>query len=221
VTPGGRLRSTAGLASVLLALAPAVAWGGGLRFERAFDARGEPASLHFQATFQGRGSAHRLEVWRDGERRVRRRTDDAIETFASHPPEDPEYRLSILDLKRRIHTRVDRTNLVRIGNFTDWFDLTHGLRRPRGAYQLAAAAAPAGAPRPLERCRWYDLSESGRTSHVCWSAANRIPLLIVQEGGDLVWRVDRVDRGPHPAGTFDVHDEGFVRNDANEDIAGD
>jgi len=217
----GHLRHAVGLASVLLALIPAVAWGGGLRFERAFDVRGEPASLHFQATFRARGGAHRLEVWRDEERRVRRRTDDSIETFASHLPDDPEYQLSILDLKKRIHTRVDRTNLYRIGNFTDWFDLTHGLRRPRGAYLLTAAAAPAGAPRPVDRCRWYDLSEGESTSHVCWSGAHRIPLLIVREGGELVWRVDRVDRSPPPASTFDIHDDGFVRNDANQDIAAD
>ena len=218
----GRQSSGPRLVALLAAVAvPLLASGGGLTFEQAFDATGEPTALHFQAAFRAHGGEHRLEVWRDGDRRVKRRTDETIETYAFHRPGDAEYELSVLDLRKRIHTRVDRTNLFRIGSFTEWFDLTHGLRHPRGPYRVVSARAPRGTPGPVEACRWYDLTQADRTTHVCWSVAERIPMLIVADGGETVWKVTRVDRGPIAPGTFEIHDEGFVRNDANEDIAGD
>ena len=85
------------------------------------------------ATFASRGAPHKLEVWRDGDRRVKRVTDRAVTSFASHKPGSPEFQLSILDARRRIHTRIDRVDMYRIGWFTDWFDLTHGLRHPKGS----------------------------------------------------------------------------------------
>ena len=187
-------------------------------FEQVFSDRGEPRALHYQATFVSRGAEHRLEVWRDGGRRLRRRTDEAIETYAFREPGDPEFRMSVLDVKRRIHTRIDRTNLYRIGSFTDWFDLAHGLRHPKGEYRVARADAPEGAPKAVGACRWWDLTQDGQTSHVCWSARDRIPLLIQAGDGKVVWKVAAVDRGPIAPGTFEIHDEGFVRNDANQDI---
>ncbi|HTN51069.1 MAG TPA: hypothetical protein VML50_01595 [Anaeromyxobacter sp.] len=213
---GGRLR----LAALCLAtaLSPA-ARGEELAFDQAFSTRGEPAALHYAVVFTSpRGEEHRLEVWREGDRQVRRRTDEALETYAFRAPADPEFHLSILDRKRRIHTRIDRTNLYRIGSFTDWFDLAHGLRHPLGAYRLARAPAPEGAPPAVEGCRWYDLAQGGRTTHVCWSPRSRIPLLIQAEDGRLSWRVTAVDRGPIPPSTFEIHDEGYVRNDANADV---
>jgi hypothetical protein len=200
------------------ALSPAVR-GEELGFDQAFSAGGEPAALHYAVVFTSpRGEEHRLEVWRDGDRRVRRRTDEAIETYAFRDPPDPEFRLSILDRRRRIHTRIDRTNLYRIGSFADWFDLGHGLRHPLGAYRLARGHAPEGAPAAVEGCQWYDLAQGGHTTHVCWSPRSRIPLLIQGQDGRVSWKVTALDRGPIPASTFEVHDEGYVRNDANADV---
>jgi hypothetical protein len=108
-------------------------------FDRVFAAQGEPASTHFAAEYRTGGVAHRVEVWRDGERRIRRRTDDAAESIALRKPDSPEFKLSVFDLKRHIVTDIDRSNLYRIGNFTDWYDLGHGLRHPKGAYTLRAA----------------------------------------------------------------------------------
>ena len=106
-------------------------------FEQIFSEKGEPSALHYQAVFTAKGAEHHLEVWRDGEQRLKRRTDEAIETYAFRKPGDPEFHMSILDMKKRIHTRIDRTNLYRIGNFTDWFDLAHGLKHPMGEYRVA------------------------------------------------------------------------------------
>jgi hypothetical protein len=174
--------------------------------------------LKFEQVFSSKGASHQLEVWRDGDRRVKRRADDVIETYAFRKPGDPEFHMSILDMRKRIHTRIDRTNLYRIGNFTDWFDLAHGLKHPMGEYQVAEAQAPDGAPKAIKACRWYDLTQDKRTTHICWSAQSRIPLVIQAQDGEVVWRVTTLDRKPIPAKTFDIHDEGFIHNDANQDI---
>lgn len=120
-------------------------------FANVFSTKGEPTTLHYDAVFEAKDGEHRLEVWRDGDRRLKRRTDESVETYVFRKAGDPEFRMSILDRKRRIHTVIDRTNLYRIGNFTDWFDLAHGLRHPKGEYKLAKAAAPDGRRRPSKR----------------------------------------------------------------------
>ncbi len=192
-----------------------------IKFEQVFSGKGEPGSLHFQATFTSKGAKHQMEIWRDGDQRVKRRTDDVIETYAFHNHGDSEFKMTVLDMKKRISTQIDRTNLYRIGNFTDWFDLTHGLKHPMGKYRVAKAKAPDDAPQPYKVCQWYDLTQDKRTTHICWSTQSRIPLMIQVQGGEVVWQVTSLDIKPIPANTFDIHDEGFIHNDANQDIESD
>jgi hypothetical protein len=190
-------------------------------FDHVFSTRGEPAATHFQATYLAGGTEHHVEIWRDGERRIRRRTDDRAESFAVRnpgKPGSPDYRLAVLDLDRKIRTDIDRDNLYRIGQFTDWFDLGHGLRHPKGDYRLVPAATPHGAEHPIGACTWVALVQGPQTTHVCWSALAKLPLLIQAADGRTVWRVTRVDHKPIPDRVFAIHDEGFIRNDANADI---
>lgn len=205
------------LAGSLLATAAGAAPEGALRFEEVFaDA---PVSLHYRAEYQARGASHRLEAWMDGGVRLKRVTDGQVASYAERAsPQEPEYSLTVLDLQRRISTRIDRSNLFRIGSFTDWFELAHALRHPRAGYELARTAAPAGAARPVAACDWYQLTQEGRSSRVCWSQAAALPLVIVSEEGQEVWRVTQLQRGTVPAAVFEVHDADFVRNDANGDI---
>jgi hypothetical protein len=191
----------------------------GLQFEDVFSARGEPASLHYAVELPVQGTSHHLEVWRDGDSRVRRSTDGVIDVYALKQPEDGEFRLSVLDRKRHIHNIIDRTNLYRIGNFTDWYDLAHGLRHPVGTYSLQAAAAPIQ-EKPAGACQWYDLTTK-QTTHICWSQALHIPVLIVAQDANVVWRVTSADSKALSANTFVIHDEGYVRNDTNADIEND
>jgi hypothetical protein len=190
-------------------------------FDDVFNTKGEPRLLHYQAVYRSSGTEHSLEVWRDGDRRLKRRTDKNIESYLFREPGSTEFQMSVLDPKKKIRTRIGRTNLYRIGSQIDWFDMAHGLKHPIGPYTVAKAQTPAGAPKAVENCQWYDLAQGGRTTHICWSARDRLPVLIQTQKGEVVWRLTGGDRKTIPEKTFQIHDEGFVLNDANEDIAGD
>ena len=185
-------------------------------FDQAFRA-GERGALHFEATYLARGREHHLESWRDGATRLKRVTDGDVETYVAHRPGDAEFSMTLLDKRRKLSTRIDRSNLYRIGSFTDWFDLAHGLRHPKGDYSLSRAAAPAGAPAAAHPCTWYALTQNGHASQVCWSAQHSLPMLVVA-GDQVVWRVTKLDAHRIAPGTFLVDDRGYVRNDANLDI---
>ncbi len=210
------------VAGLLAASAAQAASAGGesaaLKFEKTFTDAAEPRALHYKAAFMSRGGAHQMEVWRDGQSRLKRSTDSAIETYVVRKPDSAEYQMVILDTQHKIVTRIDRSNLYRVGNFTDWFDLAHGLKHPKGDYQLVSAAAPAGAPRPLAACTWYDLTQAQHTVHVCWSARSRLPMLLVDQAGTVVWQLTQLDQRPIAKATFQVHADGYVQNDANADM---
>lgn len=200
------------LPAAAVAVAPA-----SLRFETVFGTRHEPAFLHYTVRYVSNGAGHSMTVWRDHDHRVKRVTDAAIKSYATHRPGAAGYRLTLLDVRRRISTRIDRTNMYRIGGFTDWYDLAHGLRHPKGDYRLARRTVSPRMPAPLRPCQWYDLEEAGQVSHICWDTSARIPLLIAT-GDRLVWRVMALDVKPIAALQFKPTDNGFTRNDANRDI---
>lgn len=202
--------------AAVLAAAPAP-----LAFDRVFAAEGEPAALHYRVAYRSGGAVHHMELWRDGDRRIARVTDGMVRSYASHKPGDPDYRLTMLDARRHIRTDVERTNLYRIGSFVDWYDLAHGLRHPAGRYTLTALDKGPATPAPAAPCRWYSLAEGGRQTQVCWSTADRIPMLIVAGGRTLVWRVLAVDTAKPAPARFAINDKGYVRVDANEDMAAD
>lgn len=192
-----------------------------LNFDTVFATKGEPRQLHVQVLYQTPTGIHRLAISRDGDRRVKRVTDGVVTTLAQHRPGDANFSMQVVDPHKHTTTHVDRTSLYRIGNFTDWFDLTHGLRHPLIAYQLRARAPLSPMPRVPAPCRWYDLTEQGRTVSICWDPANRLPLLIATGPSHPVWRVLSLDRGPLPPGTWELHDQSFVHDDAVRDVSND
>jgi hypothetical protein len=189
-----------------------------LRFEQTFADVAEPPALHFEAVYVAQGAVHRLEVWRDGQHRLKRRTDDAIETFVTRSADGTEFQMVLVDLVRHRSTRIDRTSLYRVGNFTDWYDLAHGLRHPKADYQLIRAAAPHLTVRPIGACVWYDLTQNAQTTHVCWSHLARLPLQIIDANDRQVWNVTRLDTRRLDASIFVIHDAGFVHTDASADL---
>ncbi|WP_375383018.1 hypothetical protein [uncultured Sphingomonas sp.] len=191
-------------------------------FDAVFTATGEPSFLHATVMFAGDGAVHRMELWRDHERRMLRTTDGRITTLATRT-QGAGYELVVLDHRRRTSTRISRDNLYRIGAFTDWFDLGHGLRHPRGGYRLARTegAVPGTLPATPTPCRWFDLSQTGGIAHICWSDRDKLPLLIADTGWRPVWRVVAIDRAVIPAQRFALDDRDYVHNDANRDVEGD
>lgn len=208
---GPRRRVAAAAWFVLVANAP-------LSFDRVFTASGESAWLHARVRYVAGRRVHALELWRDHDRRIKRRTDGTVATFVTHRPGSADFSMTILDRARRISTTVKRTNLYRIGSFTDWFALGHGLAHPKAAYRLIPSTPPQALPKPVAPCRWYALVSQGRTSQICWDAAHRLPLLIVGGDGNLIWRAMAIDTRPVAPEVFTIDDRGYVRNDANRDI---
>ncbi|WP_174296940.1 hypothetical protein [Sphingomonas bacterium] len=191
-------------------------------FDTVFTAAGEPPFLHAVVLFAAGGSPHRMELWRDHERRILRTTDARITTLATHT-RDAGYDLVVLDRNRRTSTRISRDNLYRMGSFTDWFDLGHGLRHPHGNYRLTptASAVPATLPATPAPCRWYDLDQPGGGAHICWDARDRLPLLIATAAWVPAWRIVAIDHAAIGTGRFVLDDRGYVRNDADQDVEGD
>ncbi len=212
--------ASTGVAMLFMALngSPVGATEPRLSFDRVFTAANEAPSLHYKVLFRGASGVHQMEAWRDGDRRVKRVTDKAIVSLATHRPGDPGYQLTVIDLKRRIATKIDRTNLYRVGNFTDWFDLGHGLRHPKGKYTLTVSTAPPGIPKSIAACAWYRLTDGARATSICWDVRDRLPLLLVASDNQLLWRVIHVDTKPSTAAIFAIDIRGFTVNDANRDI---
>ena len=168
-----------------------------------------------------RGQTHQTETWRDADRHLKRVTDGRLETHVFKPANQDEWRMMVLDRARKIRTDIDRTNLLRIGHFSDWFSLSHALARPVGPYQLVALATAPDMPKPVARCRWYELTRDEVASHLCWSTILRLPLVITDASNLVQWQVTAVDTRTQPGSTFDIDDAGFVHINANEEIQSD
>ena len=202
----------------LIGMSAAIAGAAELDFDKTFNAKGEAAQLNYSATYTVQGAEHKVEVWRDRDLRLKRRTDGKLETYIFKPRKRDEWSMVVLDLPRKIRTDIDRSNLYRIGHFTDWFSMSHSLSRPSGSYLLTELKTAPSGEKPLSACRWYALNRGGAVSNICWSSELRLPLLITDGGGVVQWRVTAASKSALPAAVFAINDTGFVKNDANADI---
>lgn len=192
-----------------------------LDFSKTFNDSGEPSYIHYQASYQLGNMTHNIEVWRDQNQRLKRLTDNRIETFVFKESKQVEWQMVVLDLTRKIRTDITRTNLYRIGHFTDWFSLSHSLSRPLIAYQLIESTPPEGSEKPFANCRWYQLKMNTSNSRICWSTKVHLPLLITDVKGKTQWRVTALDTRQIDTRIFRIDDAGFVYNDGNDDIKAD
>lgn len=191
-----------------------------LPFEQAFDTKAAPRAFHARVSYRGPDGTHRMELWRDGEARLRRDTDGRLTTIATHRAGDPAYRLDLYDHVRRIHSVLDRESLYRVGRFTDWRDLAYGVRHPATGYAITPVKVRVVTP-PIGKCDWYALESQGRRSLICWSRTDAFPLLIRDAQGRETWRVTARDNRPIDAGLFRPDARGYVLNKAAEEISGD
>lgn len=192
-----------------------------LDFDKTFNAKGEVRQVNYRATYVVGNAQHQVEIWRDRDVRLKRRTDDKLETHVFKPAGQTEWQMVVLDVQRKIRTDIERTNLLRIGHFSDWFSMSHALTKPTGPYSLTPLAVAPGSDKALSNCRWYALQRGTTVSNICWSAQWRLPLLIADANGKTQWRVTAVSKSVLPAATFAVNDAGFVHNNANADINSD
>ncbi|MES2000672.1 MAG: hypothetical protein V4446_15280 [Pseudomonadota bacterium] len=195
----------------LIATAPACA--APLSWQTAFPIEQAPSQVYFQARYvNAQGQSHRLQIWRDGARLLRR-TDDALDIEVTHDAAGAaQYR--VFDYRRGIVTQVARSNLYRIGVFSEGFSLAHVLARPYGAFQLAVDLGQA----PLSGdCNWIRISPAeGAPSQVCWSAQWGVPMEI-RQSGQTVFQIEQLARNV-PESFLQAARRNWITVDANQDI---
>jgi len=190
-------------------------------WEAAFPIATAPTHVHFHARYlDGRGAPHTLEVWRDGEQRLKRKSDAAIDLYAEQKA-GGEIDFHIVDHLRGIVLRANRAALYRVGHFSGWLGLAHVLDVQHGAYTVAALAAPPEM-KSGGRCHWYRLEvtvPARKVSDVCWSATWGLPVEIKAVDANrttatVQFSVDAVEVFQPPDDLFAFQNDKFVIIDA-------
>ena len=197
-----------------------------LDWGKTFHLAESPENQHFVGQWvDGKNQVHRIEVWRIGERLLRRDTDERMSIFAkqtrSAAVESPAVRYDVVDHGRKLFYEVDRANLNRLGIFYEWNQLAHEISPPRGQYTLSKAEVEdsviAG-----NSCVWYELTQASTWARLCWSAKLSLPFAEKSRMGDGAWKDDwtiqSVDENVRAQDvTFTQGD--YVRFDANEELS--
>jgi hypothetical protein len=192
-------------------------------WEASFPTRAAPPQVHFRAVYRDdTGRTHALEVWRQADFRLRRRTDAAIDLYVEKSASG-EYDYRLVDHDRKMLIRADRTTLYRIGVVSDWIGLAHVLNIPRGGYRITPALRQS--ERSLRgECVWQRLEltpQSSSANEICWSSEWGLPLEIGTMGVTDGWKsrfsiqeVGTFTPGPE---TFAVARDGLIEIDAGPD----
>ena len=188
-------------------------------WEDSFPTSAAPDHVFFKARYVGKdGASHSLEVWRDGNQRLRRVTDDRLDLVVTVDGRgESSYRLA--DRANHILFRADRTSLYRIGRFSDWRGLAHVLDVPRRSYTLTKLPVEAETASTLP-CAWYQLEvadDGTPVRRICWSRRWGIPLTIKvrqPEGWEAKFQVLDVRIFDLSEVKFSVNAEAFVEFDA-------
>jgi hypothetical protein len=205
----------------LIGVAAARAEDAGGNWERAFPIAAAPPQVHFRARYTDEaGRAHRLEVWRQSDVRLRRTTDRAIDLYVEKSPSG-EYAYRLIDHERKLLINADRTALYRIGVFSDWTSLAHVLEVPRGKYAVRPASRQSPASLRGE-CGWQHLERSlpaASASDVCWSSRWGLPLeiAIANDAGASRFSIEEVGTFAPGPEIFAIARDGLVEIDAGSE----
>lgn len=182
-------------------------------WQRTFVAKRAPKSVFFRATYEdGAGKKHEIRSWREGDKRLRRDTDGAMSLFVTRSA-GGELAFEMVDRVQKVKTLVSRTNLYRVGVFSDWSALATNLAEPRSTYALSATDR-SDKRKVGGECRWVKLEKQ----QICWSDAWGVPLAI-ESGGREVYRVEEIS-SKVDAKVFEP-EQGLFVVDANQDMGGD
>jgi len=191
-------------------------------WKTAFPTGAAPSQVHFRAVYRdGFDRAHELEVWRQADVRLRRRTDDSLDLYVEKSGSG-EYEYRLVDHNRNILIRADRTALYRIGVFSDWIGLAHVLKVPRGEYRITPSVRQSQASL-RGQCVWRRLELTlppAAATEICWSPRWGLPLEIGIDGKDgfrshfSVEEVGTFSNGPE---IFAIARDGLIEIDAGPD----
>jgi hypothetical protein len=186
-------------------------------WERAFDASAAPAKVHFRGSYvDGKGKEHRFEVWRQGDARLVRNTDDRLILHVMRG-DDGAYVYKLVDKARRLLIDVRPENLYRLGRFTDWTSISTMLERPAQPHRIVDGGR--SQTTSLGACRWFRIELGEHAEEICWSRAWALPLLMRAPASKapFQFKIDAADRDPKPA-AFRIDEQGLVPVHADEDI---
>src|SRR5712691_1247756 len=143
-----------------------------------FSTKSAPENVYFRARYlDDAGKNHRLQVWRQADLHLRRRTDDRLDLYLDKDASG-NYAYRLVDYARQVIISTDRANLYRMGILSDWSGLAHVLIFPRGNYTIT----PRGETHTTRnaKCILYQLetAASSSASQVCWSDQWGLPVTI-------------------------------------------
>jgi hypothetical protein len=206
---------------VVLLAASTPGAGAQVAWDEAFPTASAPPNVYFQARYRdARGERHRLQVWREADARLRRKTDEAVDISVERDLSG-RYVYRVVDRAKNAVVATDRASLYRTGLFLEWRGLAHVLDVPRGSYQITRIAVvlqeTAHGP-----CVWFRLETtqpSPAVSDICWSSRWGLPLIIRAPGAGEMdhFRIEEVRTFVPDASTFAVSPEGLLRIDAGPD----
>jgi hypothetical protein len=162
----------------------------GLSWDKAFGGRATKPDLHLVARSEDlAGGAHVLELWREGERRLRRRTDEALEVWSEDqgPAGAPAYALTVVDRRASTLRRLTVEGGVKLGPAFTWWPLAHLLPLPGPRYTLERLPER-GLRVGSARCDWYRFVPAGLPEErICWSREYAVALRHEQKRGEGWW----------------------------------
>jgi hypothetical protein len=174
------------------------------------------AEAHY---LDAQGMPHVLQLWREGGRQLTRLTDRSVMITVTRNSSD-EDSYQVYDLKRKTVIDADRSQLYRIGIFTDWMGMAHVLSKPQRTTYAITVMQPATQTTAWGLCHWYKLSLPDQDDReICWSTAWALPLLIRQHQ-QPVFNVSALSNTA-PDSFTGITRQAYTRIDINDDIDSD
>lgn len=173
-------------ASARTVLAGTPAGAGGLTWDKAFGAPAVKPEVALRAKLEdAAGAVHSLELWRQGDKRLRRRGDDVVELGVEDVGSkgSPAYAFTVVDLRGRTVRRLDPERARSLGPAYTWWPLAHLVGLPAPRYTLQRLSEPGVRVGPA-RCEWFRYAPDALPEQrICWSREFAVALRVDEKQG--------------------------------------